>query len=476
MSRHGFYARMTVSASLICLIALMVSFSVRAEGDAACNVASLINPNNLDGGMGGSGSPARGGTGGTGIDSEHGGMGGTGIDSEHGGMDGTSVKVENTLLPVDAKGSVSIVGVVTGFASICVNGVEVHYDNNTPVFDNGKQSKLSELAVGKMVMLKADRIGARMQAQAIGMFDAVAGPVGRVDVGRHQIQVMGQTVRVDQNTIQQMNSVPSGAKVRVSGHRLENGEIVATRVDVVKGTDVVSTLGLVTGVAKDGFLVSGTRVNIDNRKVLDTLNVGSEVRVGGAWDGKAIKADRVEVQPIKTMMSRSDAAIVEGFFGSRDSNKLSVYGTEVQLSQGKTGDKNVDESKVVKIEMRREKNGEWVADKVEARKGKLFEKDLQFKNEIDPNNGGNSSKGGDKNKTIEIKSDNNSSGSNSGSSSSGGRGTSNGSSGRSGSSSNSSGGHGSSNGPSDGHGSSGSSSGGSGSSNRSGNSGGGKYK
>jgi hypothetical protein len=28
--------------------------------------------------------------------------------------------------------------VITGFASICVNGVEVHYDANTPVSINGQ--------------------------------------------------------------------------------------------------------------------------------------------------------------------------------------------------------------------------------------------------------------------------------------------------------------------------------------------------
>src|SRR5213075_3081748 len=63
---------------------------------------------------------APGGTGGTGV--APGGVGGTGIGSEsdNGGIGGTG-----------------IVGTITGFASICVNGLEVHFSNDVPVSENG---------------------------------------------------------------------------------------------------------------------------------------------------------------------------------------------------------------------------------------------------------------------------------------------------------------------------------------------------
>ncbi|MGB2832166.1 MAG: DUF5666 domain-containing protein [Methylotenera sp.] len=444
MTSHKHNKLNNLSKALYAIYLLLSNVAAYAASDGICSTASLINPTTINGGMGGTGMPANGGFGGTGITDEHGGPDGTGSPVAQRGMGGTGDSVaEHSLLPEDGDGGIAIVGVITGFASICVDGVEVQYTPNTPVFDNGKVAKLGHLAAGKMVILKAERVGGQLQARAIGMFDAVAGPVGRVDVARQQMQVMGQTVRVDQNTIQQMRGVTAGTDVRVSGHRLENGEIVATRVDVTNsvGTaNIISsanTMGLVTSVAIDSFVVNGTRVNVSNIKMLNSLNVGSEVRVGGAWDGKAIKADRIETQPIQNMINRSDTAIVEGFLGPSGGNKFNLYGTQIQFSKNKNSDNRFSESKLVKIEMRREKNGDWVADKVEARKGKLFEKAIQFKNENDSSDGGNSSKSVD-----EIKSDSNSSGSNSGSGYSSGSGSNSGSGSSSGS------GHGSSSGSS----------------------------
>jgi uncharacterized membrane protein YgcG len=485
------------SAKLFFAIGLLIC-GIQANGaeSGVCSLASNINPNSIDGGMGGTGNPANGGMGGTGAPAEHGGTGGTGIvagggaggtgapaghggtggtgisggaggtgiSTEHGGTGGTGIVADNMLLPEDGAGGITIVGVVTGFASICVNGEEVHYDAKTPVFDNGKAAQLGHLAAGKMVMLKADRVAGRLQARAIGMFNAVAGPVGKVDIARQQIKVMGQTVRVDKNTMQQMSNVAAGIEVRVSGHRLNNGDIVATRVDVANNTGGANTLGLVTGVSNDSFVVSGTRVSVDSKKMLEKIMVGSEVRVAGNWDGSAIKASRIESQPIKNVINRSDTAIIEGFARTERSNNIKVEGTEIELSLGNTGYNNINNAsgKVVKIEMRRDSKGGWVCDKLEQRTGKLFDRSGQYQNDGNKKSEGGSGSDSNSGSNSDSGSNSGSSGSNSGTGSSG---------------SNSSGSSGSN--PSGGHGASGSSgsshpsgSGSSGSSDRSGRSGG----
>ena len=147
-------------------------------------------------------------------------------------MGGTGIFAENGLLPDNGKGGIAIVGVVTGFASICVNDVEVHYDANTPVFDNGNASKLANLTAGQMVMLTADRANDRLVARSIGMIDAVVGPIDKIDFKLMQVEVMGQTIQVDEATMQQLRALEQGAVVRVSGHRLANGRVVATRVGI----------------------------------------------------------------------------------------------------------------------------------------------------------------------------------------------------------------------------------------------------
>lgn len=409
-----------LAKSLYAICILLGNAAAHASSDSICSTASLVNPTAINGGMGGTGILENGGMGGTGIIDEHNGFGGTGSPVAQKGMGGTGISVaENSLLPEDKDGGIAIVGVITGFASICVDGVEVQYTPNTPVFENGKATKLGHLAAGKMVMLKAERVGDQLQARSIGMFDTVAGPIGRVDAVRQQMQVMGQNVRVTQNMIQQMQNVTTGTNVRVSGHRLENGEIVATRVDVTNNATFANTIGLVTSVSNNSFVLDGTRVNVNDTKSLSNIYVGNEVRVTGVWDGKAIKTDHLEVQPIKNIIIRADSAILEGYLGPNSVGKFSLYGTELEFSKSKNGDSNFSESKLVKIEMRRDKNGEWVADKVETRKDKFFDRGIQLNDEHDSKDG-NTSGGGSSLKSGEIKSD--SSGSNSGSGSSSGSG------------------------------------------------------
>ena len=427
---------------LIKLIAALMLFAVTfayAADNGVCSSASLINPNVDDGaggtgavangGAGGTGAVADGGAGGTGITKDSGmggtgitadgGMGGTGISAEHGGIGGTGDAVTTSLLPQDTQGGVAIIGVVTGFASICVNGQEVFYDKNTPVYDNGMAAKLSSLATGKMVMLKADKVGGQLHARSIGLFDVVAGPVERIDSKLNQMRVMGQTVRLNQNAMQKIKDLTPNTSLRVSGHRLENGEIVATRVDIGK-TDGASTIGLVTSLDHDSMVVNGTRVhivntNITNKNGFDKIRVGNEVRVSGAWDGRALEADRVESQPITNSINRADTAIVEGFVRLGHENTMHLDGTEIQASQGNTTYSSIEKShgKVVKIEMRRDNKGYWVCDKLEQRNGKLFEQHGTFKGDSDSNNSGKLSSGSDNNGDMGFGNDN--SGSRSGS-------------------------------------------------------------
>ena len=439
-----------VVISTFCLCACMTA---KAAADV-CSSASTINPNILDSGMGGTGAVANsgiGGTGavansgmgGTGVTNDNGfggtgmtadgGMGGTGIttgiSTEHGGIGGTGDAVTTSLLPQDTQGGVAIIGVVTGFASICVNGQEVFYDKHTPVYDNGIAAKLSSLATGKMVMLKADKVGGRLHARSIGLFDAVAGPVERIDTKLNQMQVMGQTVRLSQNIKQQIKDLNPNTSVRVSGHRLDNGEIVATRVDIGKTDSGASTIGLVTSLDHDSMVVNGTHIhivntNITNKNGFDKIKVGNEVRVSGVWDGRAMKADRVESQPITNSINRADTAIVEGFVRLGHENTMHLDGTEIQASQGNTPYNGIEKShgKVVKIEMRRDNKGLWVCDKLEQRSGKLFEQHGTFKKDSDSNSGGELSSGSDNNGDMSSGSDN--SGSNSGSDSGGNSGSS----------------------------------------------------
>lgn len=402
------------------IIALLVVFntSIASAGNDICASASLTNPNSIDGGMGGTGAPLNRGMGGTG--SPESGMGGTGI-LERGGLGGTGIVSDNAaILPDDAGGGIAIMGVITGFASICVNGEEVHYENATPVYSNGQPAKLGNLAVGKTVMLKAERVNGRLNARAIGLYDAVAGPVGRIDIARQQMQVMGQTVKMNTQMMQQVKDVGSNATVSVSGHRLDTGEIIATRVDTVQGTSA-NTMGVVTNITKNSMSVNGTKVNVSDAKLLENLKVGSEVRVSGEWSGSALKVNRVDAQPTQRLVNRADSAILEGYVRIENGGgKLS--GSALSFTQGDARAKEMERSngKLVKVELRRTAGGSWVYDKVEERKGRLFDKyDGNQSNGINSSNSdsaSNSNSGADSDMESKSGSNTNSGGHGSGSS------------------------------------------------------------
>ena len=348
-----------LNIKLICAVLMLINSMMAQAGGDICASASLNNPNTIDGGMGGTGAPANSGMGGTGSPAS--GMGGTGI-MERGGLGGTGIVSENAeILPDNTEGGIAIMGVITGFASICVNGEEVQYDNSTPVYSNGQPAKLGHLAVGKTVMLKAQRVNGQLNAKAIGMFDAVNGPMGRVDMARQQMQVMGQTVKMNPQVMQQVRAISPNAAVSVSGHRLATGEIVATRVDAVQTTSA-NTMGVVTSVSNNSFNVNGTQVNVSDAKLLANVKAGSEVSVSGNWSGNALKANRVQVQPTQRLINRADSAILEGFISTETSNGGKLAGSALSFKQGNASNQGFESEngKLVKIELHRDNNGQWV--------------------------------------------------------------------------------------------------------------------
>ena len=155
-----------------------------------------------------------------------GGIGGTGIDG--GGIGGTGLRVET---------DVGILGVVSAFASICVNGVEVHYDPATPVSVNGEPASPAQLALGQVVAVRATGSGMQARARSIDIVAPVVGPVAAVDAARGTLDIQGRAVRVQPGTvlgegIASPSELRAGQTLRVSGLAAADGGIVATRIDI----------------------------------------------------------------------------------------------------------------------------------------------------------------------------------------------------------------------------------------------------
>lgn len=218
---------------------------------------------------------AKGGIGGTGHGEDKGGIGGTGISDDgiggtgilpHGGIGGTGWR------EVKADQQSLIIGVVTGFASVCVNGVEVHYDNQTPVDDNGVSGNAQALQIGQTVYIKANGTGQEVKAQRISILHPLGGPVTRVDLARNKIDIMGKPVDIS-GAINRNQTIKIGDQMRVSGLGRQNGPLYATRLEPMPNgmqpftRDIqqpMKTLGVKTG---DMLHVQGYAKNIGNDQI-----------------------------------------------------------------------------------------------------------------------------------------------------------------------------------------------------------------
>jgi hypothetical protein len=178
------------------------------------------------------------------------------------GIGGTGIRAETV---ADSEGErgiggtgihrMGIVGVVTGFASICVNGLHVAYDPAQPVaFADGLASPAA-LRVGQVVVLDADESEHALRARRIAIRHELAGPVEAVEPGA--IQVAGQRITT-------AGALPPGQpwrvgdQVLVSGLRAPDGSLTATRIDprpAPGATLVFGSLSTLAGPPRIGTLL-----------------------------------------------------------------------------------------------------------------------------------------------------------------------------------------------------------------------------
>lgn len=458
-----------------------------AQAENGCGKsASLINPAAM--------APPSG-LGGTGVQAYQapGGIGGTGIGKDGpSGMGGTGINQAGA----SGLGGTGIVGIITGFASICVNGVEVHFDDTTPVSDNGQVVTARRLAVGQIVSVRASGSGEEFSASNIALIHAVVGPIAAIDRSTGTVSVLGQTARAQRG--EDLAGLAPGNWVRVSGLRLASGAIDASHFESIAPQAFAQIHGAVGRLDARLVTVEGTRVELGAAHSAQGLEPGREVLVTGVWDGRTLHAQNLAMEPTRSALGPVQKLMVEGYVQSANGSEISLGNTpftlqrDVPMTGGTRSELAVNRH--VQLTASVGADGQLHVEHIAFRSGNAGNardlsltkvvKEVQMKSlesKDDASSGGVKDSSG----SSGSSGDSGSSGGTSGSGSSGGSGSSSGSGGSSGSGSSggsggssgsgSSGGSGGSSGSGSSGGSSGSgSSGGAGSSGGSGKSGGGK--
>jgi hypothetical protein len=286
---------------------------------------------------GGGPRPDEGGIGGTGLQpggpDDAGGIGGTGMrsgsDEDDSGIGGTGIS---------ARGDTGVIGTITGFASICVGGIEIHYGAGSRVRIDDRGGAAADLAIGQVVEVVASGTGEELEATEIAVRHLAAGPVTRVDAGRNEIEVVGQRVRLSATTRSAVaaegfavaGDFAPGAVVRVSGMREPDGAIAASRVDA-GAPDLAWVSGPVERADAGEVAVAGTPVRVAGGSALSS---GDEVLFVGRWDGRQLVADRVDRMPSVPFDGRVARLRVEGFASAPVAGQLRVGSYVFDLSPG----------------------------------------------------------------------------------------------------------------------------------------------
>lgn len=320
-------------------------------------------------GIGGTGHSAVGsGMGGTGYSDNKAGIGGTGHTS--GGIGGTGISAKagigGTGHSDGGIGGTGIVGTITGFGSIWVNGLEVQYDAKTQAAQG--------LAVGQVVVIEAKGDNNALQADKVSVINAVEGQISALNADQNKILLLGQNINITPQTIvhdRQNNAtlpkLQQGEHIKVSGLRLPNGDVVASYIERNSLKPETGLVGPITAIKGDEVEVYGLKIRNTNSK---GLSIGQEIQAKGQMQGDILIASEVTASASAQLYSRAGHINLQGYVGEGSkAGQIRVGSLEVLISDpALKSDHKLDAllpGELVQISGRFDNEHRIVADRVE---------------------------------------------------------------------------------------------------------------
>jgi len=225
----------------------------------------------------------------------------------------------------------TVVGAITGFGSVIVNGVKFD-DSAAAVSIDGAVASRDRLRIGMVVQVRGRILGdGTGVAESIRYDDCAEGPITAVNRVRNTLTVMGQTVQVDDDTefdgvtLRDMNSFAIGdlvevsclqdpANNRVQARRIEYKGAFANGVSEAEVKGTVANLNLAAGTCT----VGGMAVNFGGVAAGDRpagLANGMNVEAAGrSFANGTLTAERLRDRDRdRLQMANGDGVEVEGY-------------------------------------------------------------------------------------------------------------------------------------------------------------------
>lgn len=249
------------------------------------------------------------------------GIGGTGHQPTEGnGIGGTGGPLSKSAR------TTGIVGAVTGFGSIFVNGYEIDYSPETETHsDLDERLDAKSIGLGQVVEVEAVGEGKRLRARKIALRYEVRGPIEAIDRASGKIRVLGQTVAGGQSLVAtprsgggSLNDLAVGDMVHVSGLRREDAVIVASRIEKTATAGQAWLRGRVESVDAGGFTLNGVRIEQRAADGVSRPAVGEEAAALGAYSAGKFRPAKIVRLPKIPFAGRVSYLSIEGFVGGID--------------------------------------------------------------------------------------------------------------------------------------------------------------
>lgn len=283
-------------------------------------------------------------------------------------------------------------GVITGFGSVYINGVEYETDNASVTID-GSQSVETDLGVGDVCVLQGsvNADGVTGTATAVICDDELEGyvlDVSSLTNGIGTMNVMGQTVTITADTVFDSDTKASIADlvandiVEVHGYPDGTGNILATRIETKNADEDIEVKGLISNLDSIAMTFNLGNLLVDYSgatEVASNLANGLYVEVktqaslsGDVATGFTLIASKVEIEEdgdLDIDGEEGEDLKIQGVVSNITATSFDFNGTTVLFSSLETDDDfdvaSLVDGMIITVEGYIDANGNFVVEEIE---------------------------------------------------------------------------------------------------------------
>ena len=272
-------------------------------------------------------------------------------------------------------GTGRFLGIITGFGSVFVNGVEIETTDETNILIDDVSANENALKVGMKVEIEAfDNV-----ASLVTYTSEIKGPIesGSINTANNSFSVLGQKVIVDDTTIYEgvsgFAALQENNIVEVSGFADANADIQATFVELEDSSlqefQIRGTVSDHNGSNKT-FNINNILINYSNIQNPPGISNGFSVEVKGRLDANVLEAAEIEIEDFS--YGEGDEVEMEGVITSLTSQSDFVVNNQRVQTTSKTTYEHGTASNIaenIRVEIKGEVNSSsiLVAEQVEFR-------------------------------------------------------------------------------------------------------------